>query len=608
MGAAIRLLQRTPVIVLLMGAWVTAFMSPAAPWGWLAVPVSMAGILVLRSWSPVIGAAVVLLASGICAVVGVPYAEIEMLLPTMIVLYSLGRRRTEWVTGTAFVVGFAATTALRDGAPPHAVLTAVVVYSSPWVFGRVVRLRAHDAFVAAEESARLASIDLDRAMRETVSMEGIRTTRQSLAVLRRAVERMDALARRAATRFDAGVVDAIRAEGEAAISTLHDILLVLRDPPRRPVRPPDAPGLLPSISLGRIVVAVAGVAVGIAVVVSTAGGQPLLLALAVMMPIAALSAPSRPVLAGSSSAAAMAMTAAGPSVPPDALLPIGLFLMGLMWSLVDRGRLHVLVAVTVGALLLGAQFGRQGVGFVLAITVLATAAAHAWQEKHRIVLTEQTRSARLSAELAAGRRRAENQERDRIARELHDGVSYAVTAMTVQAQAALALAAYDPDGACRCLATARQVGRDALAEIDQILGDWRNLDGVLDGPSVQALVAGARARGQRIRYVGVEMPGDERLIYRVVQESLTNVARYAPGSDVTVETGLDGSSRFVRVVDTGAGGPALPRGGLGIGLNGLAQRVEERGGRFRAAASDEGFEVYAQWPQTPKEAVVDGDG
>src|SRR5690606_9911936 len=146
-----------------------AFMPPAAPWGWLAVPVSMAGILLLRSWSPVLGAAVVLMASGICALVGVPYAEIEMLLPTMAVLYSLGLSRTGWTTGMAFVVGFAATTALRDGAPPHAALTAVVVYSSPWVFGRVVRQRARDALVAAEESARLASIDLERVMREAVS-------------------------------------------------------------------------------------------------------------------------------------------------------------------------------------------------------------------------------------------------------------------------------------------------------------------------------------------------------------------------------------------------------------------------------------------------------
>src|SRR5690606_16194573 len=101
---------------------------------------------------------------------------------------------------------------------------------------------------------------------------------------------------------------------------------------------------------------------------------------------------------------------------------------------------------------------------------------------------------------------------------------------------------------------------------------------------------------------------------------LTNITRYAPGSHVEIAVGAADGRRFVRIADSGASGwrelrarepgDALQQLGQGRGLRGLAERVAERRGTFRAGADAHraGFEVYAAWPrdgESPAPAVTE---
>jgi len=608
MRAAVQLVERPLVAVLLAGGWMVAFMPSSSAPAWLAVPICMAGVA-LRATAPITGAALVLAASGVCTVGGAPYAEIEMLLPTIGVLYWLGRYRANLPLGAIFVAGFSLTTALRLDAPWYAAVTAVGVYGAPWLFGRIVWRRARTATIAAAESTRLAAVDLDWVIEEARRAEGDRVARDALAVLRGSVERMRALAGRASARFDARAVAAIQVEGESAVSSLHEVLTSLKESRRPPPPPPPDGRTRPGAGVGRIVAAIGGVALCVGAAVIAAGVHPPLLTLAVAAPTSAMLASRFPLAAGAVTSAAFVVVATGPPFPPDALLPVCGFWAALTWSLVERSRLLPLLVVSAGALLLGSQFGRQGVGFVLVLEALVPVAAYAWQEKDRIVLEEQTRGARLSASIASARLDAERAERRRVAQDLHDGLSYAITAMTVQAQAALALADRDPAAGRRSLDLVRRVGDDALTEIDELVASWERADSTASEPSdVRQLIDGSRALGQRIRYIADD-DSQDRLVHRVVQESLTNAARHAPGADITVEIGVSGSSQFVRVTDAGASDvAATSTGGLQMGLAGLSRRVEERGGSFRAGPSDDGgFEVFARWPEPAmKEAMADG--
>ncbi len=213
---------------------------------------------------------------------------------------------------------------------------------------------------------------------------------------------------------------------------------------------------------------------------------------------------------------------------------------------------------------------------------------------------------RLAAEAAVARERAG------IARELHDVVTHHVTAMVVQADAAQYLLADAPDRVATGLAAIGDSGRHALTDLQYLLGVLKAADGADRGPvpgSLADLVEQTRAAGQPVELAehGERRPlasAVELAAYRVVQESLTNALKHAPGhrTDVTVRYAPDALE--VEVV-TGAAPlaavPAAPprppvRGG-GHGLIGLRERVGVCGGELLAGARpDGGFGVHARIP------------
>ena len=165
----------------------------------------------------------------------------------------------------------------------------------------------------------------------------------------------------------------------------------------------------------------------------------------------------------------------------------------------------------------------------------------AWYVGRRLRLREE-RGAQLQREQAAEARRIVSEERTRIARELHDVVAHRVSLMTVQAGAAKAVAAEDPEGALRAMGAVEEAGRQALDELRHLLGVLRpepDHEGLGPQPGLAdlpRLVEQIRAAGVDVSLAtdgaSAELPARVDLsAYRIVQEALTNVLKHAgPGA------------------------------------------------------------------------------
>ncbi|GAA0373012.1 histidine kinase [Actinoallomurus spadix] len=200
------------------------------------------------------------------------------------------------------------------------------------------------------------------------------------------------------------------------------------------------------------------------------------------------------------------------------------------------------------------------------------------------------------------------EERARIARELHDVVTHHVTNMVIRADATTFLATDSPKQVVSGLTEIGETGRRTLAELRYFLGV---LDPVDDEPerepavgALRDLVEETRSTGQPIELseVGEQGPmtrGAELAAYRVVQESLTNALKHAPGRRTVVRVRHDAAEVDIEVSTDGShgSGGAAPRSADGRGLTGLRERVSVVGGELRAGVRpDGGFTVHARIP------------
>ena len=216
----------------------------------------------------------------------------------------------------------------------------------------------------------------------------------------------------------------------------------------------------------------------------------------------------------------------------------------------------------------------------------------AWYVGRRLRLRSE-RAAQLQREQAAEARRIVIEERTRIARELHDVVAHRVSLMTVQAGAAKAVAAEDPEGALRAMAAVEEAGRQALDELRHLLGVLRpdtGLDGLVPQPGLAdlpRLVEQTRGAGLDVSLATDGLSGElparvDLFAYRIVQEALTNVLKHAgPGARAQVRLGGDRNGVVIEVVDDGNGSepPSAAAGPIPTGRS---------AGRFRPATSPVG--------------------
>lgn len=218
------------------------------------------------------------------------------------------------------------------------------------------------------------------------------------------------------------------------------------------------------------------------------------------------------------------------------------------------------------------------------------------------------RAQHLEREQSLEAERAVAAERTRIAREMHDVVAHQVSLMTVQAGAARTITTSDPEAAGDAMAAVETAGRHALSEMRQLLGVLRPADSgdeLAPQPGVSDLPALARQVSDVGPKVTFEQRGDwsdvpasvQLAVYRIVQETLTNVIKHAGDKvdvDVTVESSGDGV--FVHTQDNGRGAVTGAPGGHG--LVGMRERVALLGGTFEAANRRErGFDVRVFLPR-----------
>jgi signal transduction histidine kinase len=275
------------------------------------------------------------------------------------------------------------------------------------------------------------------------------------------------------------------------------------------------------------------------------------------------------------------------------------------------GGLGAVGAVLVADLLHSGRPGfLQTAGHVLlvAIPMLAAEAIRNHRATMRL-LTERLELADRAREQEAERH--VEQERMRIARELHDVVAHTLTEINVQAAAAAEL-------------TTPGRGRDALEAIERsshsALGELRAILGILRDPdhpsaprnpvpgfeNIAELIARTRQSGLEVR---IEQTGSrpERIsdasslaAYRIVQESLTNARRHAPGAPVHVRLSFNHTALSLEVENAlGATSNGNGQGG-GVGIAGMRERASAIGGTLQAGSVTGGFLVQAELPYQPQ--------
>ena len=199
-------------------------------------------------------------------------------------------------------------------------------------------------------------------------------------------------------------------------------------------------------------------------------------------------------------------------------------------------------------------------------------------------------------------------ERARIASELHDIVGHAISVMVIQAAAGQRLVDADPARAKEAFAaiseSARQGTRDLERLIELLAGTEDDPGGASDLSLVDEVVTRAGRSGLSVtcRFEGdrerIPQPV-AHLAFRVVQESLTNALRYAPGADVRIVIRVDETERglAVRVENDRTAQHDSSLAGTGRGLVGLRERIQTLGGQFNAGATGVGgWAVEARLP------------
>jgi signal transduction histidine kinase len=317
---------------------------------------------------------------------------------------------------------------------------------------------------------------------------------------------------------------------------------------------------------------------------------------------------------------------------------VAIYTVGEHFDRRRSGLMALVCALAVGALILArAPMPAALSGLVQTeLAVLAAWVLGTWARDRRLQLgTAEERASRLEREREERDRQAVAEERERIARELHDVVTHHVSVIVIQAGAALRALDRRPADARQAVEAIDGTARQALGDMRRmlgILGRAAPAGGTLGGEgdaeagsdadlspmpgleSLGALLDQVRAVGARVELsiTGERRPLDpaiELSAYRIVQEALTNALRHAPGARIRVAVGYSPSTLEVRIDDDGPvdarpGEHHVPvGGGSGHGLIGMRERVAVFGGTFEAGPVGRGFRVVARLPLAAGAAV-----
>lgn len=226
-------------------------------------------------------------------------------------------------------------------------------------------------------------------------------------------------------------------------------------------------------------------------------------------------------------------------------------------------------------------------------------------------LREQAAIARREADARGDTARAA--ERNRIAREMHDVLAHRLSLVALHAGALEYRADLDPAQVREAAAVVRSSAHEALGELREVLGLLRDTDAADEQSRPQPtlaqvgeLVEGTRAAGSPVTYVLDRVGEDDlarlpvstsRHLYRIVQETLTNARKHAPGAPVKVRLhGTPGERVAVEVTNPPpTRPPATPLPTSGWGLTGLAERLRLTGGELDVRRHPDGTFAVEAW-------------
>ncbi|WP_327394367.1 sensor histidine kinase [Streptomyces phaeochromogenes] len=244
----------------------------------------------------------------------------------------------------------------------------------------------------------------------------------------------------------------------------------------------------------------------------------------------------------------------------------------------------------------------------------------------RRLTASRDRFTQLQRDQEEAMRRAVEEERARIAAELHDVVTHNVSVMVIQAGAARKVMDTAPERSKEALLAVEAGGRAAMSELRHVMGllaapDTGRPDSPADGLEPQPGLGHLDALIERVRAAGTPVaiavsrppeplpPGVDLAAYRVVQEALTNTIKHAPGADASVTIGHTDDCLEIEVTDTGAAHDAPSTGangtgtgtaavaGNGRGLIGLRERLTVYGGELTAGPTlAGGYRIRARVP------------
>ncbi|WP_043627217.1 sensor histidine kinase [Nonomuraea candida] len=289
----------------------------------------------------------------------------------------------------------------------------------------------------------------------------------------------------------------------------------------------------------------------------------------------------------------------GPSFISPAVLLVLLVLRGrrlMAWFMAGMTLLSFLAY----AWLVGNRDPLHSVWILTSIMLLMVVA-----ELVRTVRERRAERERIAEEEA---RRQASEERLTMAQELHDVLAHNISLIHVQASTALHLIDANPEQARTALATIKTASKE-------VLGEMRSVLNVLREGAPRSPTAGLDRLDELIERSGLKvtlkrvgcrpLPSQvERAAYRIVQESLTNAGRYAPGSQVRVRLEYGERELTVQVTDSGAptaavltdGDTAAAVPGSGNGIPGMRERASALGGTLVAGPTGAGFQVEARLP------------
>ncbi|HEX9065467.1 MAG TPA: histidine kinase [Streptosporangiaceae bacterium] len=282
-----------------------------------------------------------------------------------------------------------------------------------------------------------------------------------------------------------------------------------------------------------------------------------------------------------------------------------------LYAVAVRCRTWAVVAVSVVTMLGAGAISRPAIGPAVVLTAAPVFAG---------VIIRSRRANREQFRVQERRHEGERtllEERQRIARELHDVVAHHMSVIAIQAEAAPYKTADPPPELVESFAEIRASALSGLSELRRVLGvlrsdrpdtapqpGLRDLDGLLESARGGGVTVSSRITGhQRELPAGVDLSA-----YRVVQEALSNAMRHAPGSSVQVELYYGEAALVIEVRNDGCPAPGArasldevgrpgPADGSGHGIVGMRERAAMLGGHLQAGPAGDGeFLVTAAFP------------